>query len=162
MQKVDGETPVTPTVEAKPVALKNYGKDTVSSPGQQPPEKKRRLEDTVESKLVEIRQNMEKAGSSSKRPANHSAQTPKSKKNKKRDMSMKPVYVGGTPPNTLPIIAADFDYSSVDFKAFGGGSQKPKGDQEIKSRFKGKGKVSITLQLYLSIFQKGRMVFIFI
>lgn len=142
LQKVVGETPATPTVEAKPVALKHYGKDEVSSPAQQPPEKRRRLEESVESKLLEIRQNMDKSTNSSKRPASDPAQTPKSKK--KKNKSNQPVQTGPS-PSSLPRLATDFDYSSIDYKAFGGGSQKPKNDNEVKSKFKGKGKVSIEL-----------------
>lgn len=132
LQKVNGETPATPAAAEKPVALKHFGQGEESSPVQMPPEKKRKLEDNVESKLNEIRKNMESNAAAAASPS----QTPKSKKNKKNKKPDQPFVV-----DTQPKQAATFDYSNVDFKAFGGGSQKPKPDHEFKSKFKGKGKV---------------------
>lgn len=97
-----------------------------------PPEKKQKLEDNVESKLSEIRKNMESNAVASP------SQTPKSKKTKKNKQQPSQPFVFDNEPKQ----ATAFDYSNVDFKAFGGGSQKPKTDHEIKTKFKGKGKVS--------------------
>lgn len=114
------------------MALKDFGKGEESSPIAMPPEKKRKLEDNIESKLSEIRKNMETNATACP------TQTPKSKKNKKNKQQSQPIVNDNQPKESV----AAFDYSSVDFKAFGGGSQKPKKDNEIKSKFKGKGKVS--------------------
>lgn len=105
-----------------------------------PPEKKRRLEDSIESKLQQIRHKVDET----QKPTTSQHTTPKSKKNKKKRKSNESV-AADIQLNPMPNPAVDFDYSNVDFKAFAGGSQKPNGQKEFKSKFKGKGKVSMKL-----------------
>lgn len=119
-----------------------------------PPEKKRRLEDSIESKLSQIRHKVDESQNAT------TTQTPKSKKNKKKRKSNDSA-VPANQLNSTPNPPAEFDYSNVDFKSFAGGSQKSNGQKEFKSKFKGKGKVSIML-LGLSIKQRFIHIFLYI
>lgn len=106
-----------------------------SSPDQEPPAKKRRVdesEDPIVAKLTQIRSNMDQANPSSTTEQSN-ANTP-SKKNKKKNKNK-----NKTPPQQNVSVKKEpnFDYSSVDFKKFAGGSiveQK----NDIKMKFHGK------------------------
>lgn len=106
------------------------------SPDKEPPAKKRRVdtqpEDPIEAKLSQIRSNMDQSVPQSTAEKSI-AKTPPTKKNKKKNKNK-----NKTPQkNVAESKAPDFDYSSVDFKKFAGGSiveQK----NEIKMKYHGK------------------------
>lgn len=116
-------------------ALKNYGKSIEpATPAQQPPAKKRRVDvdssdDPVDAKLNQIRGNMEQKEQSSQVSTTTPSKKGKAKnKNKKNKIPQ---------PLSAQTKQSEFDYSSVDFKKFAGGSiieQK----NEIKMKFQGK------------------------
>lgn len=105
-----------------------------SSIDKEPPAKKRRVddqpEDLIYAKLSQIRSNMDQTAPSADDTPN--VKTP-SKKNKKKNKNKNKTLQQNANASKEP----EFDYSSVDFKKFGGGSiveQK----NEIKMKFHGK------------------------
>lgn len=121
--------------EDKRVPLKNLGKIEKTSSTQHPPEKKRKIDPDlaacVESKLLEIRKEMAVLDK-----AKSNGETTSKKKNKKNKNNQQNSAV--SPQNeTRP---AEFDYASVDFQKFRGGSIKEQPNVQFKSKFHGKVK----------------------
>lgn len=112
--------------------MKNFEKPKmeVQTSPEQPPSKKRRIDtesdDPISAKLNQIRNNMD----SNDQTQDHKPLTSKErKKQKKKNKSVEQSEEQSKQP--------DFDYSSVDFKKFGGGSISEK-KNEIKMKFHGK------------------------
>lgn len=122
--------------------MKNFGKSNEqTSPELEPPAKKRRVDDEsndpIEARLNQIRDNMEQGDQSPQVTT-----TTPSKKNKSKNKAKNKNKKTKTPQKTpVPNKQAEFDYSSVDFKKFAGGSVVEK-KNEIKMKFHGKVRYS--------------------
>lgn len=118
--------------------MKNFGKSNEQASSElEPPAKKRRVDcesdDPIVARLNQIRDNMEQSDQSPKVTT-----TTPSKKNKGKNKA-KNKNKKNKPPQETPVQnkQAEFDYSSVDFKKFAGGSVVEK-KNEIKMKFHGK------------------------
>lgn len=134
--------------------LKDYGKQKSTAndslvrlnviPDIEQPEKKIRFDlSSIESKLVEIRSNVEEVlEKADKNAASHSKDTQTKSINNKRKNKKGAIEKAShsqkgnsAQSSSKPV---EFDYSKVDFKKFQGGSQKPQQNSDFKSKFHGK------------------------
>lgn len=114
--------------------LSKVGKVTDSVSEVMPPEKKRKIDPefaaSVESKLSEIRKDLEKLDKFKSEGKNVTPQN--KRKNKKKNQQNNAVKTSTTSESN------EFDYTNVDFKKFGGGSIKQQSNVQIKTKFHGK------------------------
>lgn len=130
------QNPSTSTsVEDKRVPLKNLGKVEKTISAEHPPEKKRKIDPDlaacVESKLLEIRKEI--AGLDKAKSNGETSSKKKNKKNKNNQQNNAVSPQKEAKP-------AEFDYGSVDFQKFRGGSIKKQPNIQFKSKFHGKVK----------------------
>lgn len=117
------------------VPLKNLEKAEKTTSTEQPPEKKRKIDPDlaacVESKLLEIRKEIAVLDKSKS-----NGETSSKKKNKKNRNNQQ----NSTVSQQKEAKPAEFDYASVDFQKFRGGSIKEQPNVQFKSKFHGKVK----------------------
>lgn len=119
--------------EDKRVPLKNFGKAEKTTSTEHPPEKKRKIDPDlaacVESKLLEIRKEIAVLDQVKSNGGPSSKKKNKKNKNNQQNNAVSPQK------ETKP---AEFDYGSVDFQKFRGGSIKEQPNVQFKSKFHGK------------------------
>lgn len=117
----------------KRVPLKNLEKAEKSTSTEHPPEKKRKIDPDlaacVESKLLEIRKEIAVLDKVKSNGESSSKKKNKKNKNNQQNNAVSPQK------ETKP---AEFDYGSVDFQKFRGGSIKEQPNVQFKSKFHGK------------------------
>lgn len=129
--------------EDKRVALKDLEKIKADKPSSDvPPEKKRKIDtelvETIESKLFEIRKNLDKMDQPKAGNANNVNGAKSKKKNKNKKKINKQQDNTQASASDTATKSTEFDYSNVDFQKFRGGSIKEQPNVQFKSKFHGK------------------------
>lgn len=113
--------------------MKNLGKVEKTTTTAHPPEKKRKIDPDlaacVESKLLEIRKEIAVLDRAKSNGGTSSKKKNKKNKNNQQNSAVSPQK------EAKP---AEFDYGSVDFQKFRGGSIKEQPNVQFKSKFHGK------------------------